>query len=78
MEEYGLKLGDGVVPDGPARNAWFAEWLTAVKQSSTAGSLLWMLGGTEADTSGYKDDYVVYSPDEVPVLLAQNGRHSPG
>ena len=78
MEEYGLKLGDAVVPDGPARNAWFAEWLTAVKQSSTAGSLLWMLGGTEADTSGYKDDYVVYRPDEVPVLLAQNREQSSG
>jgi len=30
---------------------------------------VWMLGGSEADTSGYKDDYVVYSPTEVPVLL---------
>ena len=71
MEEYGLKVGDSVVPDGASRNAWFAEWLTTVRQTATAGSMLWMLGGPEADTNGYKDDYVVYSADEVPVLLAQ-------
>lgn len=75
MEEYGLKLGDATVPNGAARNGWFARWLSSVKESGTGGALLWMLGGTAFDTSGYKDDYVVYSPDEVPVLrdgLAQS------
>ena len=68
MEEYGLKVGDAVVPDGAARKAWFERWLQAVKETGTAGSLLWMLGGSEADTSGYKDAYVVYKTDEVPML----------
>ena len=71
MEEYGLKLGDAIVPNGAARNTWFARWLSTVKDSNTAGALLWMLGGMAADTIGYKDDYVVYQPDDVPALLAQ-------
>jgi len=71
MEEYGLKLGDAVVPDSAARNAWFTRWLKSVKDSGTAGALLWMLGGTESDTAGYTDPYVVYKADEVASLLAQ-------
>jgi mannan endo-1,4-beta-mannosidase len=65
MEEYGLKLGDAVVPDAPARNSWFSKWLTTVEETGTAGSLLWMLGGSEPDTIGYQDAYVVYKPDET-------------
>ncbi len=70
MEEYGLKLIDPV-PDAAARNSWFARWLKTVQTTATGGALLWMLGGKEADTSGYKDDYVVYQADEVPALSAQ-------
>jgi mannan endo-1,4-beta-mannosidase len=69
MEEYGLKLGNLIVPDGDARKTWFERWLQTVNDTGTTGALVWMLGGSEADTSGYKDDYVVYSPTEVPVLL---------
>lgn len=65
MEEYGIKIGDAVVPDAAARNSWFARWLDAVRDTGTAGSLLWMLGGTEPDVIGYKDDYAVYKPDET-------------
>ena len=71
MEEYGLKIGGAVVPDHATRNAWFARWLKVVRDSGTAGSLLWMLGGREEDTCGYKDDYVIYQADEVPSLAAQ-------
>jgi mannan endo-1,4-beta-mannosidase len=67
MEEYGLKLGGIVVPDAAARRAWFQKWLTAVEETGTAGSLLWMLGGTEADTVAYKDDYAIYQADETPL-----------
>jgi mannan endo-1,4-beta-mannosidase len=69
MEEYGLKLGDAVVPDGAARNTWFTRWLKVVNETGTAGALLWMLGGTEPDTIGFKDPYVVYKPDEVSLLV---------
>jgi mannan endo-1,4-beta-mannosidase len=68
MEEYGLKVGDALVPDAAARNPWFARWLKIVKDSGTAGDLLWMLGGKEPDTSGYKDAFVVYQADEVPAV----------
>jgi mannan endo-1,4-beta-mannosidase len=71
MEEYGLKVGDITVPDPATRNRWFAQWLKTVNETRTAGSLLWMLGGATADTSGYKDNYVVHGPDEVPVLTQQ-------
>ena len=71
MEEYGLKICDSVVPDSAARKAWFARWLNTVNESTTAGSLLWMLGGTESDTSGYVDAYVVYKKDEIASLSAQ-------
>ncbi len=69
MEEYGLRLGDAVVPDAATRNSWFARWLKTVKETGTAGALLWMLGGTEADTRGYKDDYVIYQASEVAGLF---------
>ncbi len=72
MEEYGLKLDNALVPDAAARNSWFAKWLTAVNETGTAGSLLWMLGGSEPDTIGYKDPYVVYKADET-VLTVQTG-----
>jgi mannan endo-1,4-beta-mannosidase len=68
MEEYGLRIGDTVVPDAASRNSWFARWLTAVRDTGTAGSMLWMLGGSEPDTSGYKDAYVVYKPEEVSLV----------
>jgi len=68
MEEYGLKIGDAVVPDAATRNSWFNRWLTAVRDTDTAGSLLWMLGGTEPDTIVFKDDYVVYRPDETSLF----------
>jgi mannan endo-1,4-beta-mannosidase len=68
MEEYGLRIGNAQVPDGAARNPWFGHWLKAVKDSGTAGDLLWMLGGSEPDTSGYKDAFVVYQAAEVPAV----------
>jgi mannan endo-1,4-beta-mannosidase len=71
MEEYGLKVGTMAVPNTATRNSWFTQWLTTVKETGTAGSLLWMLGGSAADTSGYKDDYVVYGPGEVPIWTEQ-------
>jgi mannan endo-1,4-beta-mannosidase len=70
MEEYGLKMGDAVVPDSAARKAWFARWINTVKDSGTAGSLLWMLGGNAPDTVGYKDDYVIYGVEEAPDLIS--------
>jgi mannan endo-1,4-beta-mannosidase len=70
MEEYGLKIGDAIIADQAARNTWFAHWLNTVKETSTAGALLWMLGGTEDDTRGYKDSYVVYGPDDGFVISA--------
>lgn len=67
MEEYGLKISS-VVPDNDTRNTWFARWLKTAHDTGTAGSLLWMLGGTAADTIGYKDDYVIYPPNSADTV----------
>jgi mannan endo-1,4-beta-mannosidase len=72
MEEYGLKLGDATVPDAAARNEWFTRWLLTAKDSGTAGDLLWMLGGAEDDTKGYRDDYFVLTADEVPSVVSHS------
>jgi len=71
MEEYGLRLGDAVVPDAAARSAWFARWLSAVEETGTAGSLLWMLGGSEPDTVVYKDAYAIYNKQDAALPMAQ-------
>ena len=49
MEEFGLKLDSNKVPNAQARNQWFGQWLSTVKQTGTAGSLLWMLGLNSAE-----------------------------
>jgi len=73
MEEYRLRLGDVQVPDVAARNAWFARWHHSAQTSCTAGTLVWMLGGSEADTAYYKDDYLTYPHAEVQTQTGANG-----
>ena len=67
MEEYGLKLDDATVPHAAARNDWFGRWL-----ASRPNALLWMLGGSEEDTKGYRDDYFILKAEEVPAIVAQS------
>jgi mannan endo-1,4-beta-mannosidase len=69
MEEFGLKIDGKLIKDAEDRDGWFANWLDTVQSSKGAGQLLWMLGYSAADeTKGFVDDYVIYSPDEVPCL----------
>jgi mannan endo-1,4-beta-mannosidase len=68
MEEFGLKL-DAIQVKTPAdRNQWFGRWQNTLKETRTAGSLLWMLGHKSPDTSGYVDDYVIYDAIEIPAI----------
>jgi mannan endo-1,4-beta-mannosidase len=73
MEEYGLKLGDATVPDAAARNEWFGRWL-----ASRPNALLWMLGGSEEDTKGYRDEYFVLNGEEVPAIVAHSSLSARG
>jgi len=52
LEEYGLKT--------PERRRVYETWQEIIHITGTAGSLVWMLGHQALDTSGYKDDYVLY------------------
>ncbi len=70
MEEYGLKVGDAVVPDIVTRNRWFSRWLDTISSTGTAGALLWMLGGSQAETRGFKDDYTICTCEELSGVLA--------
>lgn len=70
MEEFGLKLDTNKVTTAQDRDRWFGRWMATVRDTGTAGSLLWMLGQKQPDTSGYKDDYVVYDASEVPALTS--------
>lgn len=69
MEEFGLKLDSNKVNTPQDRNLWFGRWLDAIRDTGTAGSLLWMLGHKAPDTLGYVDDFVIFEPDEVPALI---------
>jgi mannan endo-1,4-beta-mannosidase len=68
LEEYGLKIDGHAVKSPQVRDKWFAGWLQCVHVNRGAGDLIWMLGGNEADTRGYRDDYTILSPDEAPAL----------
>jgi mannan endo-1,4-beta-mannosidase len=75
MEEFGLKIDGTVIKIAADRDPWFANWLTTVQTAKGAGQLLWMLGyAAAADTKGFVDEYVIYSPEEVPCLLSSQGR----
>jgi mannan endo-1,4-beta-mannosidase len=66
LEEYGLKICAESVPSVADRNVWYARWLGWVQEFGGAGALLWMLGGEEPDSCGYRDDYVVLDAAEFP------------
>jgi len=68
MEEYGLELGAAVTPD--QRNQWYASWLQSVFQAGGAGDLLWMIGSSDAQVTGYHDEFTVLSGAEVPAVAA--------
>jgi mannan endo-1,4-beta-mannosidase len=69
LEEYGLTLGDGTNPE--KRLEWYARWTQWLGEAGGAGALLWMLGGTADDVTGFRDSYTVYSAAEVPPLRPQ-------
>jgi mannan endo-1,4-beta-mannosidase len=62
LEEY------GVVRPASDRNRIYREWLGSVRSLGCAGDLLWMAGGRTPDTIGFRDDYTIYSVDDVPAL----------
>ena len=68
MEEYGLELSATVTAD--QRNQWYASWLQSVLQAGGAGDLLWMIGGTDAEVAGFRDQFTVLSGGEVPAVSA--------
>jgi len=51
FEEFGTKEN---------RDYWYGQWMNEIRESRTAGALVWMLGHNARDTSGYVDDYVIY------------------
>jgi mannan endo-1,4-beta-mannosidase len=73
MEEFGLSLDNINVKSPADRNQWFGRWMQTVRDTGTAGSLLWMLGLNASDTAGYKDPYVIYEPAEVPSIASKEG-----
>jgi len=70
LEEYGIKIDGQTIGTAVERNQWYERWLNAVQQHGGAGDLLWMIGGTDPDTTGFRDDYTVLSADEVPAVVA--------
>jgi mannan endo-1,4-beta-mannosidase len=60
LEEYGIA--------GPYRDAWYAEWQSAVCEFGGAGDLVWMMGGRHPEVAAYRDEYTVYSAEEIPSL----------
>jgi mannan endo-1,4-beta-mannosidase len=68
LEEYGLKVSGPSVRSPAERDEWFARWLGSVQEMGGAGDLLWMLGGSEADTAGYRDEYTILTAAEVPAI----------
>src|SRR5262249_45212947 len=66
LEEYGIKIDGDWAASPEERNEWYAAWLESVLEFGAVGDLLWMVGGEEADTAGFRDDYTVLSAAEVP------------
>ena len=63
MEEYGLETA-------AARDQWYPQWLDSVRRHGGAGDLLWMVGSSQADVSGFRDTYTVLDASEVPAVAA--------
>ena len=63
LEEYGLETA-------AERDVWYPRWLGSVLRHGGAGDLLWMLGSSEPDVSGFKDTYTVLDGSEVPAVAA--------
>jgi mannan endo-1,4-beta-mannosidase len=74
LEEYGLRIDGITVANAAARDEWYAKWLRSIEHTGTAGHLLWMIGGTEKDTAGYRDDFVVIDPGELTVFSSHARR----
>jgi len=70
MEEYGLETA-------AERDEWYPQWLGSVRLRGGAGDLLWMLGSSEADVSGFRDTYTVLDGSEVPAV-AEHAREMQG
>ena len=70
LEEYGIKIDGRTVRTAMERNQWYGRWLDAVRQFGGAGDMMWMIGGTQPDTAGYRDDYTVFSATEVSSVVA--------
>ena len=68
LEEYGIKIGDHEVTSSSERDKWYAAWRQSVYESGGAGDLLWMIGSHEASVARNRDDYTIYSAEEIPAL----------
>ena len=71
LEEYGIKLDPKAASPVQQRNQIYAKWLESARQLGLAGDLLWMCGCKDPDTIGFRDDYTIYSADEVPALATR-------
>jgi mannan endo-1,4-beta-mannosidase len=60
LEEYGIKIDGWAVRSPGERDRWLDKWRQSVQDLGGGGTLLWMLGCNEPDTSGYCDDYTIY------------------
>jgi mannan endo-1,4-beta-mannosidase len=69
LEEYGARIGPDVA-NAADRDDCYANWLASNFMGGGAGDLIWMLGSHASDVAGYRDDYTVYSADEVPSVAA--------
>ena len=63
LEEYGIR-------EPQERDLWYGRWLDSLYRGGGAGDLLWMIGSRHEAVAGNRDDYTVYSADEIPSVVA--------
>jgi mannan endo-1,4-beta-mannosidase len=79
LEEFGLRVGDGFVPDAATRDETYARWLRAALGEGGGGALVWMLAGVDRDGSRYRGDpFCLYSADETPRFFEEMRRGTAG
>jgi mannan endo-1,4-beta-mannosidase len=71
LEEFGLRVGEGFVPNAAERDAIYSDWLQAATNDG-AGSLFWMVAGIEADGNRFRhaDSYCLFEARESPAIAA--------
>jgi mannan endo-1,4-beta-mannosidase len=70
LEEYGLALNTSAAPTPADRKTWYSRWIHSVFEAGGGGDLLWMLGNSDPETAGFRDDFTIYSAVEAPPLGA--------